>query len=58
MINREFEAYRDGAAAYHKGVDENPHDPNTDYDVWSAWFDGYGDEQRRDTEAKIGECAS
>lgn len=57
MINREFEAYCDGIAAYHKGQEVNPHDPVTDYDVWSAWFDGYVEEMRRDSEAKIGDCA-
>lgn len=57
MINLEFEAYSEGRACYHSGVTDNPYDVETQYSLWEAWFDGFVDEHRRDTEAKIGECS-
>ena len=58
MINPEYLAYGAGKAAYHNNDTDNPYDVETQYSLWEAWFDGFGDEQRRDSEAKIGECGT
>jgi len=57
LIDSELTAYNNGKAAYYNG-EENPYNVDDNYTLWEAWFDGFGDEQRRDSEARIGECGT
>jgi len=52
-LKKPEDAYAEGRACFHNQDDTNPFDPKTDFELWEAWYDGYGDEQRRESESRI-----